>query len=274
MVKTNYYFHVTIQPHNCDGLGKTNYLSDCLIEELDKVTQELSQRYAWSVEDNTSNDGKHIHIALHLNSPCDQKSLYSYFNDIVLKYYALTEDGMKHCVDIQHKTLNKLYLLVSGYFMKQKLHENFDITPNNTYKCYGFDDDKLEVARKEYLVLKEQSLAKDRAKKSFLDPDRKDLHICKDISSFLKCLKTLYDTGEYQDLFSLENYGELHIILLRKYKLSYHINNKNQFLRQLTEFFISHNIDTEKEKVSLVNYFRPKQEEYISTSIDRYFLFE
>ncbi len=265
MGKNNWYYHVTVQPYNCDGLGKTYYLSDCLIEELDKVTSELSQRYSWSVEQNTNNDDSHIHIALHLKSPCDQKSLYQFYIGIISKYYELSQDGYARCVDIQHKTLEKLYLLVSGYFLKQQ---------PDRYKCVNFDDDKLEKARKEYKELKDIAEAKKLAGKTFLDPNRKHLLICKDISSFFKCLKNLYDMDKYRDLFTLENYGELHIKVLQEFKLTYDIKNKNSYLRQFTEFLISHNINTNIEKLSLVNYFVPKKEEYISNTLDRYFLFE
>ncbi len=268
MAKQFYYFHLTIQPYNCDGLRNTNYLSECLIEDLDKVLQDLTQKYSWSVEDNENNDDRHIHCALHLKSSCSQQALYDYFNDFIHKYYTLNKHGLKRCIRIDHKTETQLYLLTSGYFEKQGYTAN-----NKRYKQFNFDADRISRERENYLKLKKESELKEKYK-TFLNPNRKDLLFINDISQFCKCLRQLYEIGTVNHLFSLEKYGELHIFLLKEYKISFDISQKNRFLRYFTEFLISQDIETELEKQSLVNYFYPKKEEYISTSIERYFVFD
>ena len=269
MSKKHWYYHLTIQPHNCDALGAgNNYLSGCLIEDLDKTLLSISQKYSYSVEDNSGNDDRHVHCAIHLKEQCSQQALYDYFKDWIHKYYTLSQAGLQRCINVKHKTLTQLYLLVSGYFEKQGFTKD-----NNRYKQVGFDNDRLDSERQNYLKLKQESTLKEKYQ-NYLNPNRKDLYIIKDISQFLKCLRQLYEIGTVNHLFSLESYGELHIFLLKEYKISFDISQKNKFLRQFTEFLISLNIETELEKVSLINYFYPKKEEYISTSIERYFLFD
>lgn len=257
------YYHVTIQPYNCDGLHQTDYMSTTLFERIKTIIKDISEMYSIVREPSQREGEYHCHFVLHLKESSEQKSLYDFFLDIIQQYYTLTQDGQRYCLKVLHKTETQIKLCAFGYFTKSAKPE-----------YYNFPMEDQEKFHKQYLELVENK--GDNNDKHLLDPNKKYPIWIKDKTTYFRALKKIYDLHtDSRPLFVLAHFDKLQDFVMRNYKICMDHTNKKIFTRNFTEFLICHNIDTDKlEQISLDKYFSPDINTNIHTNETSYYVFD
>ncbi len=87
------YFHITINPKNCDGSNRQiDFLSNELISELDKYLIYQSKSFARAIETNKDKLGHHYHFVLFAKQALEKKILNNHLKEMISHHYLLSDD--------------------------------------------------------------------------------------------------------------------------------------------------------------------------------------
>lgn len=266
------YLHITVNPKNCDASSReTDFLTDGLINELDKYLISLSYNYSRAIELNKDKIGHHYHFAMFSK----YKRLPSYIKDmlteIVSHHYLLSEDSKKHLIQVKHKTKKQIALCACGYLTKQfkgteflklcrdEIEQKLNGEPSKFIS--NIDDDDMKQYREEYETLNEHS-AQNKFSVWVLD-ENKTLQSIKEINKYYEVLVILMEKDEEIDkIISSSKFHKLYPYILHKYKISYRYKQIKEFHRYIVEFLISINKYSKEDYESLVQLVKFQKEEW------------
>ncbi len=249
---SNYnYFHITINPKNCDGTGRNfNFLTKELYQALDKYLISLSSQYSRAIEDNKDLIGQHYHFVLFAKSKKNKTLLNTNLTEIISQYYNLSEASEKRLIYIKHKTKKQAQLCAGGYLTKQFK----DFNKSCTFKYLSnINDEDMKSYREEYETLVENSNSTSKFSEWVLNVEKTTFAIEK-INKYYEVLDILLVNDEkLKKMFSTLNFHNFYIYILCKYKISYLYNRVEIFRRQIIEYLISKNLNSNLDYESLVN---------------------
>ena len=260
MVRLYKYFHITVNPKNCDGTDRIdNYLIPKLITELDSNLISLSAQYARAIEQNRDKYGKHYHFVMFSTEKYEEKNIKTKILDILQNHYALTEQGQNMSVKIKHKTLNQANLCAGGYLTKS-FKKGF---AKNELYITNIDDEKIKSYREEYETILSES-AKGKFSKWVLyeEKDKTWIRTINEYCRAIDIIRNFEDTELIQ--FNSSNFQKYYIHILQKYKIGFEYNNIKKFHRQIIEYLIMDNNSTETDNETLVHFIKFQKEEIIN----------
>lgn len=254
------YLHITINPKNCDASSREiDFLTDELIEELDKYLISLSYNYSRAIELNKDKMGHHYHFAMFSKFKRLPSYISKMLTEIVSHHYLLSEDSQKHLLQVKHKTKKQINLCACGYLTKQ--FKDITLLKNNKKFISNIDDDDMKQYREEYETLHEQS-AQNKFSVWVLD-ETKTLLSIKEINKYYEILVILIEKDEeVNKIISSSNFHKLYPYILHKYKISYRYKNIKEFHRYIVEFLISINKYSKEDYESLVQLVKFQKEEW------------
>lgn len=150
-IKQYNYFHITVQPKNCDGSGREiNYLSETLVSLLDGYLINISDKYARAVENNNDKTGQHYHFVSFAKKKDTCQNIKNNLLHIIQTIYTISDTAQKRLVYVKHKTNKQAHLCAGGYLTKQysgrRLKTNID---EDTIKKYKQEYETLVVSSKQ-----------------------------------------------------------------------------------------------------------------------------
>lgn len=256
------YFHITINPKNCDGSGRhINFLTKEIVEALDKYLISLSSEYARAIENNRDLVGQHYHFVVFAKSKMNLNLLKTNLMEIISHYYNLSEASEKRLIYIKHKTKKQAQLCAGGYLSKQFVE--FDNTEHYRWLNNINDEDMVEY-RKEYETLVEKS-STNKFSLWVLNED-KTITSIRCINKYYEALDILLLHDEHLvKMFNSLNFQNFYIYILQKYKISYSFSKIQIFRRQIIEYLISKKLHSKIDYESLVNLLKfSKSDEFLT----------
>lgn len=252
---SNYnYFHITINPKNCDGSGiHINYLTKEIIKALDDYLISLSCEYARAIENNKDLVGQHYHFVVFAKKKTNLTYLKNNLTEIISHYYNLSEASEKRLIYIKHKTKKQAQLCAGGYLAKQFVE--FDNTEHYRWINNIKDEDMVEY-RKEYETLVENSNSASKFSKWVLNEDKTTTSI-RCINKYYEVLDILLTIDEtLVEMFNSLNFQNFYIYILQTYKISYSFSKIQIFRRQIIEYLISKKLHSNLDYESLVDFLK------------------
>ena len=260
-MRTYKYFHITINPKNCDGSNRNDdYLTKSLIRELDNLLLPLSVNYARAIERNGDHIGHHYHFAFSAKEKWKSMDLQSQVHTCLVKFYELSEAGRKRAVCVRHKTEKQLKLVAYGYITKQYTK----LGSSNPNYISNFPDEDLRQYKKEYESLKAKADF-NRFSEWVLDCDKKKTAI-QHISRYYEVMDIVIKNDEITDISEFNFHKKLYLHILVNYKISFEYNSIKKFHRQILEYLEMSGFSTNIGSETLVNFLKlQKQGLYIET---------
>lgn len=244
------YFHITVQPKNCDGSGREiNFLTTELIELLDKHLCDTTQvlYYARAIERNKDLTGQHYHIVL-FHHEKDKKSVQyykDYINYLVGTIYNLSDNALQRLVFVKHKTKKQAYLCAGGYLTKQ--YKGRCLNTN-------ISREELEKNRAEYETLVSNK-KENEFSKWVLDCESRDYpHDLDRKNKYFEALSIIFkNDSEILAQFNSSNFHNFYLSILYKYKISFPFKCIKTFHRQILEYLYVKSKTNKIDNESLVN---------------------
>lgn len=250
------YFHITVQPKNCDGTNREiNYLSKNLIEVLDKYLLNISNNYARVVENNSDKTGQHYHFVCFAKKADTCEHIKSNLIHIISNIYSLSDTAQERLVYVKHKTLKQAHLCAGGYLTKQYSGQRL---------VTNISSDVIEQYKKEYETLC-VSKKSNEFSKWVLDYNKRSYpHVFNKINKYYEALSIIFEEDKkILDEFSSSNFQNFYLSILYKYKISYEYSDIKKFQRQILEYLVVLSKNTNIDNESLVNLMKfNKSDEY------------
>lgn len=248
------YFHITVQPKNCDGSSRDPYdfLTPQLVSKLDTQLMLLSKHFARGIEKNSDKSGRHYHIAIELKEKTERNTILNFVKDIVREFYDLTEVGERKAVYCYQKTLKQFKLVAYGYITKQ--FKTLQGNPN--YKSQMPDEDISHYV-KEYEELVERKKQTD-FQEWVLDEEKKPT-ATRHISRYYEIMNIVIEKDNIENINEFNYHKLLYLHILTKYKITYEYNSISKFHRQVLEYLYMYGYLTNTGSETLVNFTRFKK---------------
>ncbi len=249
-MQTYSFFHITIQPKNCDGSNREdfNFLTPHLVTLFDTYLNKQASQYARAIERNKDHTGQHYHYVLYAKEKLTIKKLKDDLLHIIQDTYAITDQAHKRLIYIKHKTRKQANLCAGGYLTKQYHGTAFKTNLEaELIKDYKLEYETL-VSKKKLSEFSEWVLAYEK---------RKFPTSIRTINKYLEVISIIIENDpEFLNKFNSSNFHNFYLSILYKYKISYEYSDVKKFHRQILEYLYCLGKSTKIDNESLVNLMR------------------